>query len=207
MKQNLFLFVFVLLLALAAFFIYLSNNFTSNNLVSTTTTKEEPPLANENLEVNVYFSNFNLSGDSQDCSLVYPVKRTINIDGDPFIQTLNLLFMGPTEQEKAQGYSSVFSLDTKNILKNIDIDEEGTVYIDLHDIRSIIPNASSSCGSAQFLNSVFQTLKQFQVVKKVIYAINGDPKIFYEWMQIGCSEENNNCDPTPFSKFYQEENL
>jgi len=207
MKQNLFMFVFVLLLALAGFFLYFQNNLISNNLNfkapnNTITTSTQPNLSNKAIEVKVYFANSKLNPENN-CSLVYPVKRTISINGDPFLQTLNLLFIGPTEEEKNEGYSSVFSLDTKDILKNFDIDEKGTAYIDFYDIKNIIPKVSSSCGSQEFLSSIENTLKQFGVINKVIYAINGEPKNFYEWIQIGCSEENNNCDNTPFLKFYQ----
>ena len=33
---------------------------------------------------------------------------------------------------------------------------------------------------------------------RVIYAIEGDPALFYEWMQLGCSEANDYCDRAPF---------
>ncbi len=208
MKQNFFLFILVLLLAVAGFFVYLQNNYSSifggkpvfvnnssnNTLPNTTLTSVLP--------VKIYFGNKKLNPNLDDCSLVYPVNRTISLNGDPFLQTLNLLFLGPTEQEKAEGYTSVFSPENKDILKNLDISHDGIVYIDLYDIRPIMPEISSSCGSSQFIKSIEETLKQFQFVKKVIFAINGDPKIFYEWIQLGCSEENNNCDKTPFLKFY-----
>jgi len=207
MKQNLFLFIFVVLLAIAGFFIYFQNNLVSNNLDfkainNTTTTSTQPNLSNQTIEVKVYFANSKLNSEN-DCSLVYPVKRIISINGDPFLQVLNLLFIGPTEEEKNEGYSSVFSLDTKNILKNFDIDEKGTAYLNFYDIRNIIPAVSSSCGSLEFLSSIENTLKQFGVINKIIYAINEEPRIFYEWIQKGCSEENNNCDNTPFLKFQQ----
>ena len=54
----------------------------------------------------------------------------------------------------------------------------------------------------EWCNFVTDQLKQFGIINKIIYAINGDPQSFYEWLQIGCSEENDNCDPTPFQEFY-----
>ncbi|MGB9680972.1 MAG: GerMN domain-containing protein [Minisyncoccia bacterium] len=204
MKQNFFLFILVLLLAVAGFFVYLQKNYLSlsnKDFIPNYSSSSVTSLPST-LPVKIYFSNEKLNPNLKDCSLVYPVNRTISLNGDPFLQTLNLLFLGPTEQEKAEGYTSVFSPENKDILKNLDISPDGIVYIDLYDIRSIMPEVSSSCGSSQFMKSIEETLKQFQLVKKVIFAINGDPQMFYEWVQLGCSEENNNCDKTPFLKFY-----
>jgi spore germination protein GerM len=108
---------------------------------------------------------------------------------------LEELFKGPTEEEKSQGYVSWFSDITKDILKSLKI-ENNTAYVNLEDIRQIIPNVSSSCGSAEFLAEVETTLKQFSGVDKVIIAINGKPSVFYEW--IGCAKENDFCDEAPF---------
>ena len=33
----------------------------------------------------------------------------------------------------------------------------------------------------------------------VRYAINGQPKPFWEWLQMGCDASNDNCDPAPFA--------
>lgn len=210
MKQNLYLFLFVLLIAVAGFFVYFQQNLTQsmnhiNNGEISTVTTSIPETALENpqtVKVKVYFNNSTLNPNSEDCSLVFPVERQISMNGDPIDATLKLLFMGPTEQEKQAGYTSLFSPDTKNILKNVKIDTNGVAYVDFVDIRSLIPDASTSCGSAQFLSSIDATLKQFGIINKIIYAINGDSQYFYEWLQIGCSEENNNCDPTPFQEFY-----
>ena len=95
------------------------------------------------------------------------------------------------------GYTSFFSDITKNIFKSIKIVDK-IVYIDLIDIRSIIPNASSSCGSSQFLAEMTNTLKQFSSIERAIFAIEGNPQVFYEWLQLGCGIENNNCDSKPF---------
>ena len=149
----------------------------------------------EKTQFSVYFAKSN--ADIQDCSLVYPLLREVPKTLAVGQASLEELFKGPTVEEKRGGHTSFFSDATKGILKKIKIIDK-VVYVDLIDIRSIIPNASSSCGSSQLLAEMTNTLKQFSSVEKAIFAIDGSPRIFYEWLQIGCGLENNNCDIKPF---------
>ncbi|MEX2553572.1 MAG: hypothetical protein WD627_11300 [Actinomycetota bacterium] len=48
----------------------------------------------------------------------------------------------------------------------------------------MIPNASSSCGSAQLLAQLDGTARQFDEVDRTLYSINGDAGTFYEWLQL-----------------------
>lgn len=148
--------------------------------------------------VVVYFSNSIKSGDYNDCRSVYGVERTINPQAPLYEASLSQLFQGPTNAEKALGYSSFFSTKTKNILKSIKVSDT-TAYVNLIDIRSLIPSASSSCGSVQFLSSVEETLKHDRKIDTVRFAIEGNPQAFYDWIQIGCDAKINNCDPKPFN--------
>jgi hypothetical protein len=146
----------------------------------------------------VYFGN-SVMNPNADCNLVYPVNRDTASAADKAFSVLEQLFEGPTEQETAAGYTSFFSEETADAVKTLKIEGE-TAYINLEDIRGIIPNANSSCGSAQFLAEIKSTLMQFPQIKRVIIAIDGNTETFYEWIQLGCSEENNNCDNTPFTE-------
>lgn len=150
----------------------------------------------ELMTVNVFFSNSELDPEVS-CNKVFPIERKIPKTQAVAEVALEELFKGPTEVEKSQGYISWFSQETKDILRNVKI-ENNTAYVNLKDIRQIIPNVSTSCGSAEFLAEVETTLKQFPTVNKVIIAIDGKPSTFYEWIQIGCAKENNYCDETPF---------
>ncbi len=141
---------------------------------------------------------------SEDCGLVYPVERD---DLRPAAQNqeatasgeyaLNLLFAGPVEDEISRGYSSPFGSPTANILRSLKVDGE-TAYVNLADIRKIMPKSNLSCGSAEFISEVGETLRQFGNIKNIIYAINGSPKTFYEWMNLGCNRTNDNCSAIPF---------
>lgn len=150
------------------------------------------------MTIKVYFNNANFNPNSADCSKTYPLNRVVPKTLGAVTAALQEPFKGTTEEEKLQGYMSWFSQRTENILRSIKV-ENNTAYIDLMDIRQVIPNVSASCGSAQFLSEVETTVKQFNSVSKVIIAIDGKPSIFYEWIQMGCTKENNFCDETPFS--------
>lgn len=150
--------------------------------------------------VTIYFNNPRRStaSGSNDCGVVYGVERIISEQGDIYQAALEQLFQGPSNAEKAQGYTSFFTSETRSILKSVKVNGF-TAYVDLADIRSLIPNASSSCGSAELLSQIEETLKHDRKITKVIIAIDGNPQTFYDWVQIGCNQENGNCDATPFS--------
>lgn len=143
----------------------------------------------------VYFNNTELNKDGR-CEEVYPVPREAEEEGK-VVSLLLSLFSGPTDEERKLGFSSFFSEATASILKSVSV-RNGVAAVNLADIRSVLPNVSSSCGSQAFMSSVERTLYQFDNIDKVIFAIDGDPEAFYEWVQLGCSEENNNCDASMF---------
>ncbi len=142
----------------------------------------------------VYFSNQPRSL-TESCEEVFPVARAAGVNKEADL--LLALFRGPTDIEKSAGFSSFFSEATTEALKSISV-RNAIAAVNLSDIRNIIPAVSSSCGSAQFMASVNATLQQFGTIEKVVYAIDGSPEKFYEWIQIGCSEENLNCDASLF---------
>lgn len=140
---------------------------------------------------NAYFSQ-----GGEDCSRVYPLKRELKEGEEPISTALINLFFGPTAAEREAGYNSFFSKETDYILHSVKV-SKGMAYVDLKDIRSIIPNASSSCGSAQILAQIRETLQQFPEINDFRVAIDSDPAPFYEWLQIGCTD--NLCDKAPFA--------
>jgi hypothetical protein len=74
----------------------------------------------------------------------------------------------------------------------------GTAYVDLEDPRDLLAGATSSCGAAEFQSEISTTLRQFPTVERVIFAIEGDPRAFYNWMGEPCGSANDDCDPQPF---------
>lgn len=169
------------------------------------------PAATESAEtgkmptVTIYFQNaIRASAQKENCGLVFGVDRLASwstaVTPEATVSAgfaLESLFAGPTAAEKDRGFSSPFSERTAQILRDLRIDGD-MAYVNLTDIRKVLPDVSSSCGSAQFLAEVGETLRALSPNQKVIYALNGNPKTFYDWIQIKCTEANNNCDPKPF---------
>ncbi len=149
------------------------------------------------MTVTVFFNNTRLNPNLIDCARVFPVVREVPAHQDRLTAALRELFGGPTPEEAAEGYVSLFSAATQDILIWVRVQGD-TAYINLKDIRPLIPSASASCGSADFFAEVESTVKAAADVRRVIFAIEGDPAPFYEFTQIGCSPENDNCDRTPF---------
>ena len=120
-------------------------------------------------------------GPGTNCTRVYPVKRTVR---RPAVLTgaMRALLAGPTTAERARGYGGWFSGKTADKLRSVHIDR-GVAYIDFYDFRRVIPNASSSCGSALLLAELNTTALQFPSVRRAVYSFNGDRRGFYEWLQ------------------------
>lgn len=135
--------------------------------------------------VNVYFSPANNS----DCSQTIAQQRVLDHRGDYERGALQELLGGPTPEEKDQGFSSFFSKETGEDLKGFKI-VDGVAYVNFNDFRQKISSASTSCGGQQLIAQIENTLKQFPSIKRVVMAISGQPKIFYEWLQLACPSEN-----------------
>ena len=154
-------------------------------------------------KVFLYFDNPSRVSQSTEsvtiegCGAVFPAQRYVREELNSPKNTLNLLFAGPTKIEVIMGYSTMFSDKTANILKDVKAVDK-TAYVNLIDIRKFLSSVSASCGSKEFFTQVGETLRRNHQIEKVIYAIEGDPKTFYEWVQIGCQEENSFCDKKPF---------
>lgn len=151
----------------------------------------------QSMTIKVYFSNSKIGSGFDDCAKVYPVTRTIPKTSAVARAALEQLLGGPTEKERAEGYFSWFSEETKSALLGVNV-KEGTAYVNLKDIRQTITNASSSCGSTILMAQLENTLKQFPTIKRAFFAIEGSPEEFYGFQQMECPDELKNCDKTNF---------
>jgi len=148
------------------------------------------------MTVTLYFGNTILD-PAVDCSRVFAVHRVVPTSPDVPTATLRELLAGPTAAEAAQGFTSWFSPATANALLGAKV-QGNTTYVNLTDLRQVIPNASTSCGSATLLAQLGTTAQQAGMTPRVLYAINGQPTVFWEWLQMGCDATNDQCDPAPF---------
>ena len=146
------------------------------------------------MKVKVYFSDSRNNENFADCARVRAVTRTIPKTSAVAKAALEELFKGPTKAEEADELSSFFSEDTKDILISVKI-KNGAAYVNLKGkVIEKLGNAATSCGGAGYDASVEKTLKQFPAIKKIFFAIEGDPALYYDWMQIGeCPKELKNC--------------
>lgn len=153
----------------------------------------------ETTTVKVYFSDSRDNENMMDCAKVRAVTRAIPKTTSVARAALEELFKGPTESEQADALSSFFSENTKDILISVKI-KKGAAYVNLKgETIEKLGNATTSCGSAGFAASIEKTLRQFPSVKKIFFAIEGDPALYYDWMQIGeCPKELKNCSGKDF---------
>jgi len=138
----------------------------------------DPGAGPTTVEVEVFFANPEL-GDP--CGEVFAVTREVDAD-DPVAGALGALLAGPTAAEQAQGYGGWFSQDTVGMLLDVEV-VDATVHVVLEDLRLVIPNASSSCGSAGLLAQLDATLLAFDHIGSTRYAL-ADQTAFYEWLQL-----------------------
>jgi spore germination protein GerM len=148
-------------------------------------------------ELRVYFNNAQRASSGADCAIVFPLPRQMPKTEGVAAAALRQLFAGPSEAERAAGYRSPFSAASAHLLKRVFI-EHGTAYVDLHDPRSLLPGVTSSCGAAEFVAQVERTLRQFPTVRRVLLAIDGEPRDFYAWMGQDCDLTNDHCDAAPY---------
>jgi hypothetical protein len=119
-------------------------------------------------------------GDS--CDEVVPVERTSTVEGAP-AEAMAQLLAGPTSAEDDAGLRSWFSTATDGMLASVVV-EDGVATISFDPaLRTTIPNASSSCGSAGLLAQLDATATQFAGVDRAVYSFDGDVRAFYAWLQ------------------------
>ena len=115
------------------------------------------------------------------CDRVLPVTRRVPAPA-VLRGAMAALLRGPTVTERRQRYGGWFSAKTARMLRSVRL-AAGVAYIDLRDFRRLIPNASSSCGSALLLAQLDRTATQFPTVRLAVYSFNGSRRAFYEWLQ------------------------
>lgn len=144
---------------------------------TTPTTPSTTPAA-PTMMVKVYFND-----DASDPSHVVAMERTVARSPRVATATLTELLAGPTAAERNAGYFSWFSPATSGMLRTVRV-HNGVAYVDFRDFRTIIPNASTSAGSAMLMAQLDTTLKQFPTIASTVYSFNGDVDAFYLWLQL-----------------------
>ncbi len=125
--------------------------------------------------------------EGDECDETEAVTRSV--EGEATLEAaLRALLAGPTDEEAAEGLGGWFSDDTDGMLQSATV-ADGTADVSFDaELRSTIPNASTSCGSAGLLAQLDQTVEEFAEVDRVFYALDGDVDEFYEWLQFSAPE-------------------
>jgi hypothetical protein len=139
----------------------------------------EGPASPATVEVEVFFTNDRL-GDP--CDEVFGVSRTVAAS-DPVVGAMQALLAGPDRAEVAAGYGGWFSQDTAGMLRSARFDGD-LVHVDFDDLRQVIPNASTSCGSSALLAQLDTTaLTMIPEATGTRYSLEGGQTAFYDWLQ------------------------
>jgi spore germination protein GerM len=158
------------------------------------------PIAvfSQTMTVKVYFSNTKFDPNMEDCNKVFPVTRKIAKTKAVAKAVLEELFRGVTAEEKEKGYWSLFSKENEAFLISVNVKKKAA-YVNFKDtVVRDYGSATTSCG-AGFIAQIETTLKQFPTVKKVFYAIEGNPEMFYGWIQADeCPKELKKCSGKDF---------
>ena len=153
----------------------------------------------DTIEIQLYFANERFNPNQDPCNKVFPVTRRIPRTRAVATAALVELFRGTTKEEEAAQYSGFPPSDTVGILKSVNV-VKGAAYVNFTErMYTQMGNATTSCGGAAFFSMVEETLKQFPTIKRVFYAIERNPRDFYDWVQVGeCPKGLRNCDNRNF---------
>lgn len=153
---------------------------------TTTTTVGATTTVGPQQAVTVVFG----SADQSDCSNVAAVERSIGAEAEPILGAFEELLVGPTSQEEEGGSVSMFSAETAGMVLSASL-ENGDLTVDFEDFSGIIPNASTSCGSASLIAQLNGTAFQFPEVESVTYTFGGACEPFFNWLQRDCQVYDN----------------
>lgn len=157
-----------------------------------------PEASGSQQTVQIYLSAFGPEGSR--CEDVFAVERQVSQTEAVATAALNELFKGATADERSAGLGSTFSSETADLLRSVRI-QDGIAYIDLEDTLEGINNVSTSCVSTALLAQLRATLLQFGTIRDAVFATEGDPLRFYEFLQMGCPEpllDGDSCNAAPF---------
>ena len=120
------------------------------------------------------------------CDDVTTFERQIDSSLDWIAGAFESLLAGPTEPEMAAGAASFLSIETMGMMQSAAV-EDGLLVVDMGDLRSVIPNASTACGSMALLAQFNTTAFQFSSVDRLRYEIQGNCDTFANWLQRECA--------------------
>ncbi len=107
------------------------------------------------------------------------VYRQVDTEGGPLSRTMQALVEGPTSEERADGFRSLFSSTTAGSVLSVSR-SDGDVVVDLRDLGSL-PSLKVGSEGAEFLASLNNSLFQHDIVDTIEYRIDGDCDRFWDY--------------------------
>ncbi|MFA4936918.1 MAG: GerMN domain-containing protein [Patescibacteria group bacterium] len=117
--------------------------------------------------VELFFGNSKLDPQALDCTKVFPVLRQVSIINKEQV-VLESLLIGPTDDEKEQGYFT--SINQGVVIQNFII-EQCVVRVDFN--QQLEYQVGGSCRVTNIRQQIISTLQQFPELKQVIISIDG----------------------------------
>lgn len=153
---------------------------------ATETATETPTSEPTGEPVEVFFS----VGDGSDCSEVqgFPRVPPNSVPGDEDSRVafaFGELLAGPTPEEIEAGAGSFFSSETADAVLSVVV-ESDRLTLDLADVRLLLNNASTSCGSEALLAQLNATAFGRGDVQETLFRIDGSCATFANWLQRDC---------------------
>ena len=130
--------------------------------------------------VKVYFQNSEGDPNFTDCSIVYPVERTVTVTDQSNLASqlvdaaLSNLLAGPTEADKNNGFISQLPAEGVVVQKiEVTKDPAGKNIFRVDFNQSLQQGVAGSCRVTGIRAQITQTLKQFAGVDDVVISIDG----------------------------------
>lgn len=125
--------------------------------------------ASDLVETTIFFHNQSLTpADSGDCGIVFPVFRSVAASDDLSLESLSALVNGPTDEERAAGYTTSFN--SRVVIQDLQIADR-VAYVDFNDQFS--RDVSDECRVQALTEQVKQTVLQFPGIDDVKISVNG----------------------------------
>lgn len=122
----------------------------------------------DKMDVQVFFTNSTIDSEDEPCGKTYPLTRTIKNTPTPVRSALELLLLGPTdEEERGASYTAI---NEGVVIKGINI-EGGVATVDFS--KRLMEEVGDSCQVSAIRSQIENTLKQFPSIKEVIISVDG----------------------------------
>ena len=118
--------------------------------------------------IKVFFNNSKMDPEAS-CNKVFSVERQIPKVEAVGAAALWQLLIGPTENEKKDGFFTSINPGVK--LQSLEIDKNGAAHAEFDE--QLEAGVGGSCRVSAIRAEITQTLLQFPTIKSVIISING----------------------------------